>query len=122
MIVLAEAYNSGELVTIGTISEQKDISKKFLEQILLSLKRGGYVKSRKGPDGGYCLAKKPEEISVAAIIRLMDGALAPVGSVSTHFFEHSPIEKAPKLLNIFKTIRDYVSETLENVSLRDLVE
>lgn len=122
MIVLAEEYDSGNLVTIAWISEQKDIPKKFLEQILLTLKRGGYVRSRKGSEGGYCLAKKPEEISVAEIIRLMDGALAPVGSVSTYFFEHTPIEKSPKLLNVFKSIRDYVSKKLEGVTFKDLME
>ena len=99
-----------------------DGTKEALEQILLALKRGGYVKSRKGPEGGYSVAKKPEEISVAEIIRLMDGALAPVESVSNYFFAHTPIEKCPKLLNIFKSIRDYVSETLEGVTLRELLE
>jgi Rrf2 family transcriptional regulator, cysteine metabolism repressor len=122
LIVLAEEYDAGRLVTGARISEQKDIPKKFLEQILLTLKRAGYVKSRKGPEGGYILAKKPEEISIAEIIRLMDGALAPVESVSTYFFEHTPIEKCPKLLNILKSIRDYVSELLEGVTLRELLD
>jgi Rrf2 family protein len=122
MIALAEKYDSGEVLTISNISEQKEIPKKFLEQILLALKRGGFVKSRKGPDGGYILAKKPEEISVAEIIRLMDGALAPVESVSKYYFEHTPIEKSTKLLNIFKSIRDYIAETLEKITFRELIE
>ena len=122
MIALAEQFNTGEVITIARISEQKSIPKKFLEQILLALKRGGYVRSRKGPEGGYSLAKKPEEISVAEIVRLMDGALAPVESVSKYFFEHTPIEKSPKLLNVFKSIRDYISETLEGVTFRELIE
>ena len=122
MIALAEHYDSGEVITIARISEQKGIPKKFLEQILLALKRGGYVRSRKGPEGGYSLAKRPEEINVAEIVRLMDGALAPVESVSKYFFEHTPIEKSPKLLNVFKTIRDYISETLEGITFRELAE
>jgi len=122
MIVLAENFDSDELLTISRISEQKEIPKKFLEQILLALKRGGYVRSRKGPEGGYSLAKRPEKINVAEIVRLMDGALAPVESVSKYFFEHTPIEKSPKLLNVFKSIRDYISETLEGVTFRELVE
>ncbi|MBN1761043.1 MAG: Rrf2 family transcriptional regulator [Chitinispirillaceae bacterium] len=122
MIALAEQFNTGEVITIARISEQKSIPKKFLEQILLALKRGGYVRSRKGPEGGYSLAKKPEEINVAEIVRLMDGALAPVESVSKYFFEHTPIEKSPKLLNVFKSIRDYISETLEGVTFRELIE
>ena len=122
MIALAEEFDSGRLMTITEISGEKGIPKKFLEQILLILKRGGYVRSRKGPTGGYTLAKKPEEICVAEIIRLMDGALAPVESVSKYFFEHTPIEKCPKLLNIFRTIRDYISELLEGVTFRELVK
>ena len=122
LIALAEQFDSGEVITIARISEQKSIPKKFLEQILLALKRGGYVKSRKGPEGGYSLAKQPEKINVAEIVRLMDGALAPVESVSEYFFEHTPIEKSPRLLNIFKVIRDYISETLEGVTFRELIE
>jgi Rrf2 family transcriptional regulator, cysteine metabolism repressor len=122
MIALAEQFDSGEVITIARISEQKSIPKKYLEQILLALKRGGYVRSRKGPEGGYGLAKKPEEINVAEIVRLMDGALAPVESVSKYFFEHTPIEKCPKLLNVFKTIRDYISETLEGITFKELTE
>lgn len=122
MIVLAQQYDSGALITIADISKQKEIPKKYLEQILLTLKRAGYVKSRKGSEGGYMLAKKPEEINIAEIIRLMDGALAPVESVSTYFYGHTPIEKCPKLLGVFKSIRDYISEKLENITLKDLTE
>lgn len=55
------------------------------------------MKSYKGPQGGYKLAKSPHKINIAEIIRLMDGALAPAASVSTYFFEHAPIEKSPKV-------------------------
>ncbi|WP_294880634.1 Rrf2 family transcriptional regulator, partial [Sulfurimonas sp. RIFOXYB12_FULL_35_9] len=58
----------------------------------------GFIKSRKGQEGGYALAKPSETITVAEIIRLMDGALAPVESVSKYFYAHSPIELCPKLL------------------------
>jgi Rrf2 family transcriptional regulator, cysteine metabolism repressor len=122
MIELSNIYSSGQVSTIGKIAENKGIPKKYLEQILLILKRGGFVKSQKGPVGGYKLAKAPANIHVAEIIRLMDGALAPVESVSTYFFEHTPIEKSPKLLDVFRDIRNYVSDTLENLSFEDLIE
>jgi hypothetical protein len=57
----------------------------------------------------------------AEIIRLLDGALAPVESVSTYFYEPTPIEKSEKLVKIFKDIRDYVSKKLENIKFSDLI-
>lgn len=120
MIDLAE--NSGKaIVKIDQISKRKGIPKKFLEQILLSMKNAGYVKSRRGPDGGYVLAKKPSEINLAEIIRLMDGALAPVESVSVYFYDSTPIEQNPQLISIFKDIRDYIADKLENTTFADLI-
>ena len=115
-------YEGGKLSSITKIAESKEIPKKYLEQILLILKRGGYVRSYKGPKGGYKLAKSPDQINVAEIIRLMDGALAPVESVSSYFFEHTPIEKSPKLLSVFRLLRNYISDTLEQLTFDELIE
>ncbi len=121
LIALAESYNDNHLCTISDIAEKKEIPKKYLEQILLILKRGGYVKSFKGSSGGYKLAKNPRDICLAEIIRLMDGALAPVESVSKYFYESTPIEKSEKLIAVFKEMRDYVSGKLESVTFADLI-
>ena len=110
-----------ELVSVDTIAKAQCIPPKFLEQILLTLKRAGYLRSSKGHHGGYALAKLPEKISLAEVVRLLDGALAPTESVSVHFFQHTPIEKEKKLVKVFKEIRDYVSKKLENTTLRDLI-
>lgn len=120
LIVLTENYNQG-LVKISEISDQKSIPKKYLEQILLQLKGAGYVKSIKGAGGGYKLAKPPEKISVAEIIRLIDGPLAPVESVSRYFYEHTPIEQNEKLIQTFKEIRDYISTKLEHIFFNELI-
>ncbi|RCW86900.1 BadM/Rrf2 family transcriptional regulator [Halanaerobium sp. DL-01] len=111
-----------QLAKMDGIAKRKNIPKKFLEQILLSLKGAGYVKSKRGVGGGYKLAKSPSEINLAEVIRLFDGALAPVESASEHFYEKTPIEKNEKLLSIFKEIRDYAADILENTTLADLVE
>ena len=121
LIDLEKNHKSNELSTITAIAERNQIPKKYLEQILLILKRGAYVKSYKGAEGGYKLAKEPQKISLAEIIRLMDGALAPVESVSKYFYEPTPIEKNKKLLGVFKQIRDYISNTLEKVTFADLM-
>jgi Rrf2 family cysteine metabolism transcriptional repressor len=121
IIDLSENYDKG-LNRIHEIAERKNIPKKFLEQILLVLKQSGYVKSKKGSEGGYRLAKPPKDITLAEIIRLMDGALAPVESVSTYFYESTPIEQCKPLLHVFKEIRDYVAQRMESTSFLDLIK
>lgn len=120
MIELARNYGQG-VITIHAIAEKQGLPKKYLEQILLLLKSSHYVRSRKGAEGGYELAKAPAEISIAQVVRLMDGALAPVGSVSRYFYEHTPIEKSKKLIAVFKDIRDYISAKMEKTTFADLI-
>ena len=85
------------------------------------LKRAGYLKSARGAEGGYRLARPPGQISLAEIIRTMDGALAPVDSASKHFYDRTPVEQHRKLLGVFREIRDYVSRKLEKTTLADLI-
>lgn len=122
LIDLAQHYSDGGVCKIADISARMEIPKKFLEQILLILKRTGYVKSQKGPEGGYKLAKSPDQIKLAEIIRLMTGALAPVESVSKYFYEPTPIEKSAPLLAVFQDIRDYTANKLENTTFADLIK
>jgi len=110
-----------DYVKINDIAQRWSIPKKFLEQILITLKTSGYVRSKKGSEGGYTLTKTPEQISLAEIIRLMDGALAPVESVSKYFYKNTPVEQHKKLMDVFIDIRDYVSDKLEQTTFADLV-
>jgi len=121
LIDLAEGAGEG-FIHVEDIARRKVIPKKYLEQILLTLKHARYVASRRGASGGFRLTKEPARVSVAEIIRLMDGALAPVESASKYFYGSTPIERSPKLLHILKDIRDYVADKLENTSIADLVE
>ncbi|MFA6923012.1 MAG: Rrf2 family transcriptional regulator [Bacteroidales bacterium] len=121
LIDLSENYDK-ECVKIAEIVKRKEIPKKFLEQILLSLKNAGYVRSKKGSSGGYKLSKKPNEITLAEIIRLMDGPIAPVKSVSKHFYENTPIEKSKKLIKILIEIRDFMLLKLEHTTFADLIK
>ena len=120
LIDLAKHHEKG-LRTTAKIAEVQGIPKKFLEQILLALKYGGYLQSRKGAGGGYRLAKAPHSITLAEIIRLMDGSLAPVASVSKYFYQPTPVMKHKKLLGVFKDIRDYTASTLEKTTFGDIV-
>ena len=108
-------------ISIDTIAKAQSIPPKFLEQLMLALKRAHFLRSTKGQHGGYQLAKKPNQIALAEIVRLFDGALAPTESVSENFYESTPIEKEKRLTRVFKDIRDYVSNKLEKTTVADVM-
>jgi Rrf2 family transcriptional regulator, cysteine metabolism repressor len=119
LLYLARRNDHG-FTTVETIARAQAIPPKFLEQILLTLKRSRYLRSSKGHRGGYALAVPAEKITLAEIIRLFDGALAPTESVSKYFYEPTPIEKEQKLIKLFRGIRDYISDLLEETTLADM--
>lgn len=108
-------------IKIEDICAECNIPKKYLELLLTTLKQNQYIKTRRGSQGGYKLAIEPSEITLAEIVRLMDGALAPTESVSEYFYANTPLEKEKKILKVFKDIRDYISNRLETITLSDLV-
>lgn len=109
-----------EYVSVQTISAAQKIPPKFLEQILLTLRLAKFVQSSKGKNGGFRLAKPADKISLAEIIRHFDGHLAPTESASKYFYESTPIEKETGLLAVFKEVRDYVANKMENTTLADV--
>lgn len=119
LVYLARHQSEG-YISVETIALAQGIPAKFLEQILLALKRAKYLRSSKGQHGGYHLAKPADKIALAEVIRLFDGALAPTESVSRYFYESTPIEKEQSLVRVFKEIRNYVSEKLEHTTLADV--
>ncbi len=80
LIVLARAGSAG--MQIRDIAEQEQIPRKFLEQILLSMKAGGLITSRRGREGGYALLKDAEAISLGSVLRMIDGPIAPLPCLS----------------------------------------
>lgn len=119
---LARHYG-GEPVPNKDLAERNNIPVRFLEQILLTLKHGRIVRSRKGPKGGYILARPPEEINLAEIVRLLDGPLAPIGCVSATAFEPCGCPDMEKcgLRRVMREVRDVVAEMMERTTLADLV-
>lgn len=120
LIYMARNEKNG-FMKIDEICSKCDIPKKYLELLFSILRQNRYVKTRRGTSGGYKLAKPASKISVAEIIRLMDGALAATESVSRYFFSDTPLAKEKKIIKVFKEIRDYISNKLEAVTLADLV-
>ena len=121
-LVYLARHDTEVYLSVDTIAQAQGIPPKFLEQILLALKRAHFLRSIKGQHGGYQLAKSPKQISLAEVIRLFDGALAPTESVSENFYESTPIEKEKSLTAVFKDIRDYVSNKLETTTIADVLD
>jgi Rrf2 family cysteine metabolism transcriptional repressor len=121
MLELSLRYNDGPL-HVREISEAQRIPRRFLEQLLLLLKRAGYLKSRKGQKGGFVLAKPPSAITVAEVIRVMDGPLAPIDCVSVMAHEACPMERTCGLRWLWKDVRDAVAGIMEKTTFADLVE
>lgn len=121
LIYLARKIDCDHYISAEKIALCQNIPLRFLEQILYTLKRANLVNSLKGQKGGFKLAKKPNEITIAEVIRLLDGALAPTLSVSTYFYEHTPIEKEEKVKELFRNIRNIISNQLEKTTLKDLI-
>jgi len=119
LLVLAEEYNQGP-VLISDLAEREGIPKKFLEQILLELKKHGTLQSRKGKGGGYLLGKPPESVTFGYIIRVLDGPLAPVSCVSQTAYQRCEecLDEATCGVRIaMKETRDAIARVLDGVTL-----
>ena len=123
LIVLGLNY-SDSVVRIQTISAAQNIPKRFLEQILNDLKAAGILESRRGITGGYRLRRPPEEISLAEVVRLIEGPLAPVSCVSERFYERCscPNEEKCGIRSIMKEVRDAIVKVLETVTVAQLCD
>ena len=119
---LTEKFNEGP-VLISEIARKKRIPLKFLENILLELKKAGILDSKKGKGGGYFLKQSPEKIKVATVIRLINGPIAMLPCVSLYFYERCKNcnEKHCGLHDMMIEVRDATLQIVENRTLRDLV-
>ncbi|WP_059173084.1 Rrf2 family transcriptional regulator [Bacillus sp. FJAT-27445] len=110
------------VVPIGEISEKTLVPINYLEQLLLQLKRNGYVQSKRGVNGGYKLSRSPEEIVIGQVIRNLEGPLAPMGCVSITSYESCPLEGSCLLKPLWALVRDTVAELLDSTTLKDLLD
>jgi len=113
-----------EPVLIEKISTDEHIPKKFLEAILLDLRKAGYLGSRKGKGGGYYLIKSPDQINMADVMRLFDGAIALVPCVAHKYYE--PCEECIDeitcpIREVFRVIREQTVATLKDNSFTELI-
>lgn len=127
MIALAEPAEKGgapQMMQIKDISLHEQISTKFLEQILLTLKNAGMLHSKMGVGGGYYLARSPSEITLGQIFRVLDGPVAPIKCVSQMAYEPCgcPDEQTCGLRLVMGDVRNAVANILDNTSLADVTK
>lgn len=111
-------------VPIGVISKNEIIPQKFLESILLTLRKNGFLGSKKGKGGGYYLLKKPVDIKMSPVMRILEGPIALVPCVSLNFYEKCddcPDENACAVHNLMIEVRDSTLNIFNNRSLADFI-
>ena len=127
MITLAEPApksDSPAMMQIRAISQREQISPKFLEQILLTLKNAGLLHSKMGIGGGYYLARPASEITLGQIFRILDGPVAPIKCVSQMAYEPCgcPDEQACGLRLVMGDVRNAIADILDNTALADVAK
>ncbi len=120
MIDLAQ-NNSGEFIPLKDISVRQQISAKYLEQIVVQLARAGFVKSTRGAQGGYKLAKQPSEYTAGDILRITEGSIAPVACL-----EHDPVDcprsEECETLEFWKGLYDVINKYIDSKTLEELAK
>lgn len=119
MLDLAVNY-TGEYITIKNIAKRQGISEKYLEQIITQLSKAGFVKSARGAQGGYMLARNPAEYTVGEILRLLEGSLAPVACLEEN---HEMCARANECvtLEVYEQLGKAINNVVDNITLADLV-
>lgn len=113
--------NTGEPVRIKDIAVRQEISDKYLEQIISTLNKAGYVKSIRGPQGGYRLTREPEKYTAGMILRLTEGSLAPVSCLEEEVND-CPRQDGCATLRLWQMLDNAISDVVDKVTLADLVE
>ena len=121
MFYLGKQFGKGPIL-ISVLAEKENIPKKFLELILLDLKRHGLLQSKMGKGGGYSLSKAPAEITVGQVVRILDGPLAPIPCVSKTAYQkcdECDSERTCEIRKIMAQVRDASASILDFTSLAD---
>ena len=124
LINLGLAHELGRsLVQISELAEKEGLPLKFLEQILLQLKAAGYLASKRGKHGGYCIQQPMDRIKIGDVVRLIDGPLAPISCASVTAYRRCscPDEAHCGLRMLMVDVRNAIANILDNYTLADVV-
>jgi Rrf2 family protein len=111
----------GEVMSITEIAKLGDMPTKFLEQILLSLRRGGFVKSRRGVNGGFLLAKHPKDITIGEVIRFVEGPIEPIACVEKGSYKGCKDVAGCIFRDVWKEVRDAISVVVDTLTFEELI-
>lgn len=114
-------HDQGEPVRVKDIAAREDISIKYLEQIVALLVRAGYLKSIRGPQGGYRLVKTPKEYTLGSILRLTEGSLAPVEALEEDADPADNTENAATMM-FWQKLDQAIKSVVDNYTLEDLMD
>lgn len=120
IVTLAELPD-GQVATIPDLSKRLDIPIKFLEQVLLGLKNGGFLASRRGKNGGYYLAKKAQDITVASVLSYVDGPLIPIACVDPCYVGCSDVSVCP-IRPVFVKVNDAINQVVNQITIKEIIE
>ncbi|MBU1148109.1 MAG: Rrf2 family transcriptional regulator [Candidatus Omnitrophica bacterium] len=120
MLELALNYNKG-VVSIQELAKKGDIPDKFLEQVLLTLKKGGFVDSKRGVSGGYLLAKPPENITIGEVIRFLEGPIEPIACAGKNKYEECKDFRACIFKDIWGQIYTATSLIIDTITFAELI-
>jgi len=122
-ILYLSLHHNRDVITIHEIAKSLDIPVKFLEQVLLELKRGRFVNSRRGIKGGYYLSKPPKEIKMGDVIRFIDGPIEPIACASAKKIYKGCADISKCVFkDIWRQVYDSVSDIVDNITFEDLCE
>lgn len=119
MLELSLRYDYGEAISINEIAASGDMPEKFLEQILLSLKNGGFVKSKRGVNGGFFLAKHPKDITVGDVIRFIEGPTEPIACVEEGYKGCKDLKNCI-FRGVWKEVGQAVSLVIDTLTFEEL--
>ena len=113
--------DNGEPIRLKDVARRQDISEKYLEQIMMQLNRSGLVRSVRGAQGGYSLAQAPENITVGAVLRVMEGSLAPVDCVASDGPACDRMDQCVTI-TVWRKLNDAIQGVVDAITLRDLAD
>jgi Rrf2 family cysteine metabolism transcriptional repressor len=115
----ARHYGQGPL-SLSEVASSQGISQPYLEQIAIDLRRAGLLHSRRGAQGGYYLARAPEEITAGDVIRALEGSILPVQCAAEQKCTPCSLQDGCSARGIWEQVRDRLVETLDSIALADL--
>jgi Rrf2 family protein len=116
LFTLVDEYGKGP-VSVRELAERNHVPPRFLEQIMLDLKRQGLVDSIAGRIGGFVLAKRPEQITMGEVVRHFDGVLAPIACVSVTHYEPCSQEPKCRFRRVLLNVRNYIAQVMDKADL-----